>query len=186
MAWIETIDVDDAAGELRALYDEIAEKRGKVSNVLKVHSTHPSALKEHLDLYDAIMFEASPLSRAQREALAVVVSAANECDYCVRHHAEALNAYWKDEERVNRLAEDLTALDDLGPQLRTACEVAAKLTKAPGAMSEAEVSRLREAGWSDRAVLDIVLVTSYFNFVNRITNALGVQATEEEATGYEY
>ncbi|MCS3649773.1 putative peroxidase-related enzyme [Salinibacter ruber] len=186
MAWIDVIDPDDATGDLKELYDTIAEQRGKVSNVLTVHSQNPAALKEHLDLYDAVLFGASPLSRADREAIAVVVSAANECDYCVRHHAEALQAYWQDEDRVHQLADDYTKLDALDDRLRTACAVAEKLTAAPGAMAEADVHTLRDAGWSDRAVLDIVLVTSYFNFVNRITNGLGVEATEEEAAGYNY
>lgn len=186
MAWIDVIDPDDASGELGELYDEIIDKRGKVSNVLKVHSRNPAALKEHLDLYDAVLFGPSPLSRAEREAIAVVVSAANNCDYCVRHHGEALQAYWRDEARVQKLADDYTALDDLDAPLRTACDVAAKLTRSPGAMAEDDVHTLHDAGWSDRAVLDIVLVTSYFNFVNRITNSLGVEATEAEAAGYNY
>jgi uncharacterized peroxidase-related enzyme len=186
MAWIDIIEPDDATGDLKELYDAIAKKRGKVSNVLKVHSQNPAALKEHLELYDAVLFGASPLSRADREAIAVVVSAANECDYCVRHHAEALQAYWRDETRVQQLADDHAALEELDDQLCAACDVAAKLTLSPEAMSEDDVHTLRDAGWSDRAVLDIVLVTSYFNFVNRITNSLGVEATEDEATGYNY
>ena len=186
MAWIDIIEPDDATGDLKELYDTIAEKRGKVSNVLTVHSQNPAALKEHLDLYDTVLFGTSPLSRSDREAIAVVVSAANECDYCVRHHAEALQAYWRDEARVQQLADNYTALDDLDDQLQIACDVATKLTTDPGAMSEADVHTLRGAGWTDRAVLDIVLVTAYFNFVNRITNALGVEATEAEATGYNY
>lgn len=185
MAWIDTIDLEDAVGELRELYDEIIEKRGKLSNVLKAHSPNPAALKEHLDLYDTLLFGSSPLRRTEREALAVVVSAANDCDYCVRHHAEALRAYWP-AERVEQMTDDYTALVDLDDGLRVACEVATKLTNSPGDMTDEEVELLREAGWDDRAVLDIVLVTSYFNFVNRITNALGVEATEEEATGYRY
>ena len=85
MAWIDIIEPDDATGDLKELYDTIAEKRGKVSNVLKVHSQNPAALKEHLDLYDVILFGYSPLSRSDREALAVVVSAAN--DFLPRMHA---------------------------------------------------------------------------------------------------
>ena len=50
----------------------------------------------------------------------------------------------------------------------------------------APVERLRDAGWSDHSILDIVLITAYFNFVNRITNALGVEVTTDEATGYNY
>lgn len=185
MAWIDTIDLDDADDELRALYDEILDTRGKVSNILKVHSLNPSALAAHLELYDTLLFGRSEVRRAEREALAVVVSAENECTYCVQHHAEALAAYW-DDVRVDQIAADHTALDDLGEKLRTACDVAVLLTRSPDAMTEAEVETLREAGWADRSVLDIVLITAYFNFVNRIATGLGVEVTPDEVSGYEY
>jgi uncharacterized peroxidase-related enzyme len=185
MAWIDTIDLEDADAELQALYDEILDTRGKVSNILKVHSLHPAAMADHLRLYDTLLFGKSDLRRAEREALAVVVSVANDCVYCVEHHAEALTAYW-DEARVDQLIEDYTALDDLDDRLRTACDVAATLTRTPDAMSEADVDRLRDAGWSDRSVLDIVLITAYFNFVNRIATGLGVEVTPDEVAGYNY
>ena len=185
MAWIDTIDLEDADDELRALYDEIVDTRGKVSNILKVHSLNPAALADHLRLYDTLLFGRSDLRRAEREALAVVVSAANDCTYCVEHHGEALAAYW-DEARVEQLIDDYTAVDDLDERLRAACDVAARLTRSPGAMTKAEVDRLRDAGWSDRSVLDIVLITAYFNFVNRIATGLGVEVTPDEVAGYEY
>lgn len=185
MAWIDVIDADDATGELQEVYEHIADTRGKLSNVLKVHSQNPAALKDHLDLYGTLLFGQSPVSRAEREAIAVVVSAANACDYCVHHHAEALKSYWETP-RVEQLADDYTALEDLDDRLRTACDVAVKLTLSPDAMAEEDVTALKEAGWSERAVLDVILVTSYFNFVNRITNGLGVESTEEEVRGYHY
>ena len=55
--------------------------RQEVSNILGVHSLHPAALSGHVDLYRTLMFGASPLSRAERESIAVVVSAANDCFY---------------------------------------------------------------------------------------------------------
>lgn len=185
MAWIDTIDLDDADDELRALYEEIVDSRGKVSNVLKVHSLNPAAMADHLQLYDTLLFGRSELRRAEREALAVVVSVENDCPYCVQHHAEALAAYW-DEDRVEQMCTNHTALADLDDRLRAACDVAAKLTRTPGSMTEADVDRLRDAGWSDRSVLDIVLITAYFNFVNRIASGLGVEATPDEIAGYEY
>jgi uncharacterized peroxidase-related enzyme len=184
MAWIETIDLGDADDELRALYDEILDTRGKISNILKVHGLNPSALAAHLKLYDTLLFGRSEVRRAEREAIAVVVSAENECTYCVQHHTEALAAYW-DETRVEQMAADYTALE-LSEKLRAACDLAAKLTHSPDAMTEAEVERLRDVGWSDRSVLDIVLITSYFNFVNRIATGLGVEVTPDEVSGYEY
>jgi uncharacterized peroxidase-related enzyme len=185
MAWIDTIDLEDADDDLRALYDEIIDTRGKLSNILKVHSLNPAALADHLQLYDTLLFGRSDLRRAEREAIAVVVSAANDCPYCVQHHGEALAAYW-DEACVEQMSADYTALDDLDDKLRAACDVAAKLTREPGAMTEADVEGLRTAGWSDRSILDIVLITAYFNFVNRIATGLGVEVTPEEVSGYEY
>jgi uncharacterized peroxidase-related enzyme len=185
MAWIDTIDLEDADDDLRALYDEIIDTRGKLSNILKVHSLNPAALADHLQLYDTLLFGRSDLRRAEREALAVVVSAANDCTYCVEHHAEALAAYW-DDDRVAQLADDYTSLDALDDRLRAACDVAARLTHEPNGMTEARVDRLRDAGWSDRSVLDIVLITAYFNFVNRIATGLGVTVTAGEVAGYQY
>jgi uncharacterized peroxidase-related enzyme len=185
MAWIDTIDLEDADDELRALYDEIIDTRGKLSNILKVHSLNPAALADHLQLYDTLLFGRSDLRRAEREAIAVVVSAANNCPYCVQHHAEALAAYW-DDDRVEQLATDPASLDALDDKLRAACDVAALLTREPDGMTAAHADRLRDAGWSDRSVLDIVLVTAYFNFVNRIATGLGVEASPEEVAGYDY
>lgn len=185
MAWIDTIDRDDADDDLRAVYENIIDTRGNLSNILKVHSLNPKAMAAHLELYDALLFESSPLKRAQREAIAVVVSATNECTYCVRHHGEALAAYW-DEGRVEQMVTDHTHADDLDDPLRAACDVAALLTDQPDAMTEAHVERLREVGWSDRAVLDIVLITAYFNLVNRIATGLGVESTAEERADYNY
>lgn len=185
MAWIDIIDLDDAPDDLRVLYDEIIDARGKVSNILKVHSLNPSAMAAHLELYDTLLFGTSELRRAEREAIAVVVSAENDCTYCVKHHAEALAAYWE-RPRVDRMATDFRSVDELDESLRVACSVAAKLTRTPDAMSEQDVEALREGGWSDRSVLDIVLITAYFNFVNRIAMGLGVETTPEEVTGYDY
>ena len=50
-----------------------------------------------------------------------------------------------------------------------------KLTRTPGDMSEADVVALRDAGFSDRDILDICTVTAYYAYVNRIADGLGVQ-----------
>lgn len=185
MPWIQTIPEPDADGDLRAVYDRISGARGKVSNIMRVQSLHPEAMRAHLDLYLAVMFERSGLRRAERELIAVVVSAANGCAYCVRHHAEALRVIWKDDALVARAVEDYRALE-LSERERALCDYADALTRAPAAVDEAAVERLRAAGLTDRDVLDANLIASYFNFVNRVAEGLGVVFTEEEAGGYRY
>ena len=97
MSWIDEIEISEADGPLADIYKDLVEKRGKVSNVLKVHSLNPEAMSGHLGLYMTLMFGRSGLSRAEREAIGVVVSAENDCAYCVNHHVEALKNYIKDE-----------------------------------------------------------------------------------------
>ncbi len=52
---------------------------------------------------------------------------------------------------------------------------AVKLTKTPAAMTDADVDALREAGFSDRDILDIVEVVGYYNYANRIADGLGIE-----------
>ena len=138
---------------------------------------------DHLDLYMTIMFGRSGLSRAEREAIAVVVSANNDCAYCVNHHAEALKRYIKDEETLSALI-NADGLETLEPRLSNIVRHAEKLTDVPGAMTESDLGELRAVGLSDKDILDLTLITAYFNFVNRIALGLGVEFTAEEMSGY--
>ena len=183
MSWIDEVDVDDAEGKLEALYAELLEKRGKVSNIIKVHSLNPEALENHLDLYMTVMFDRSGLSRAEREAIAVVVSATNECAYCVNHHAEALRRYIKDDEILEMLM-SADGLETLEPRLSNIVRHAEKLTSAPSAMTETDLGELRAVGLTDKDILDLTLVVGYFNFVNRIALGLGVSFSADELGGY--
>ena len=81
MSWIRTIDVSDATGLLARAYETIAGAGRRVANILKIQSLHPEGLREHDALYRTLMFGASPLSRTEREAIAVVVSKTNGCRY---------------------------------------------------------------------------------------------------------
>ena len=81
MAWIRMIDEAEADGKLGELYGRFTEPWGGVDNILKIHSLNPDSLLGHFDLYKTLMRGRSPLSRAQREMIAVVVSAANRCHY---------------------------------------------------------------------------------------------------------
>ncbi len=81
MAWIETVGPDKAAGSLRRQYEQAIRRAGKVFHILRVQSPNPEALEAGMDMYLALMKGPSPLSRAEREMIAVVVSAANRCHY---------------------------------------------------------------------------------------------------------
>ena len=185
MSWIEIIDEHEATGELATIYNDIAGERGKVSNIMRVHSLLPETMSSHMDLYLDVMFSRSGLSREECEMIATVVSTKNECPYCINHHAVALNAYWRDEERLEAFIEEWRSLD-LSDRRTAMLEYASKLTESPGSVAEEDLEPLRNAGLDDENILNLNLVVSYFNFVNRIAQGLGVEFSETEMQGYEY
>ncbi|MBL7073827.1 peroxidase-related enzyme [candidate division KSB1 bacterium] len=183
MPWISIKDEGKATGQLKEIYEELKGKRGKISNIMRVQSLNPGAMKAHLNLYINLMFGQSGLSREDREMIAVVVSAANGCEYCVNHHAESLNHYWKDSERIQQFIKDFNPLE-LAERTSQMLNYAVKLTKTPKGVHRSDIYALRECGFSDEDILNINLIVSYFNFVNRIANGLGVEFTPEEVQGY--
>jgi uncharacterized peroxidase-related enzyme len=81
MAWIKTVSESQAEGLLARIYKEAQKRRGHISNIRKIQSNNPPALRGMLELYKAVVLADSPLTRAQREMLAVVVSRINGCVY---------------------------------------------------------------------------------------------------------
>ena len=81
MAYIGMIEPGAAEGVLAGVYGQAERRAGRVYEILKVMSRSPEALKVSMEMYMAVMFGKSDLSRGQREMLAVVVSAANHCHY---------------------------------------------------------------------------------------------------------
>ena len=183
MPHIREILPDDATGALSEIYRRIAGERGKVANIMTVQSLNPAAMTAHLDLYLALMFGASGLSRPEREMIAVVVSAANRCDYCVNHHAEPLRRYLRDDERLDAIIRNWRTAD-LNDRERAMLGYAEWLTLDSAAVTDEDVDGLRAAGLSDEDVLNVAMIAAYFNFVNRIANGLGVEFNPEEIQGY--
>lgn len=185
MPRIKVIEFEDAEGRLLDIYSQLVLKRGKLAEVHKIQSLRPESIVKHMDLYLEIMYSKSELSRAEREMIAVVASAANGCAYCQIHHAEALNHYWKDDEKITKLRVDYQ-LVELDQRARTLCSFAKRLTQDPRAFADpVYIANLKNLGLSDAGILDVVLVVAYFNFVNRIVLALDV-TLEESAGGYKY
>jgi len=80
MAHIPYVGSDDAQGLLAELYRRYG-RQGPVDNIIRIHSLNPPSMAHHVDLYAHLMRGPSPLSRVQREMIAVTVSAANDCFY---------------------------------------------------------------------------------------------------------
>jgi len=58
-------------------------------------------------------------------------------------------------------------------------DFAVKLTRTPGAMTEADVARLRRYGFDDLAINDIVQIAALFNYYDRLADGLGIDPEPE-------
>jgi uncharacterized peroxidase-related enzyme len=81
MPHIDLIEPDDATGLLKEEYDAAVARAGKVFNIVKAMSLRPEVLRASMEMYRAIMFGPSGLTRAERELLATVTSRQNDCHY---------------------------------------------------------------------------------------------------------
>jgi alkylhydroperoxidase family enzyme len=81
MAFIESTSPGQANGRIGAIYSAAVKRAGRVYNIVRLQSSNPSVLTASLNLYQAVMFGKSPLSRVEREAIAVTVSRSNDCFY---------------------------------------------------------------------------------------------------------
>lgn len=78
-----------------------------------------------------------------------------------------------DKELVEALEKDYTTAP-ITPQERVMVEYVVKLTKDATKVWRDDMDRLRAAGFDDRAILQITLIASWFNYINRVADALGV------------
>ncbi len=183
-AWIRITDELEAQGELKQIYEIVRGRRGSVSNVMKAQSLDPQSIGLHLDLYLHLMFDKSTLTRLEREMIAVAVSQLNNCGYCIAHHSEALVHHSKNPKLLGDLKK--RSFENLAPPTRAMLEYAVKLTEHPEQMLKTDIDKLRTASLTDQAILRVNLITSYFNFVNRIVSGLGVELENEESRIYKY
>lgn len=81
MPWIDVIPLEKARGILRKEYETALQRAGRIWHIVSIMSQNPRAMQASMGFYSAILFGRSPLSRSQREMLAVIVSATNHCVY---------------------------------------------------------------------------------------------------------
>ena len=178
MSWLRTPDEPDLPANVRTLFETPREKLGFVPNVLRLYALRPSHLVRWDAHYNELMKGESGLSKAEREMIAVVVSVANDCRYCISAHSAALRKMTKDPALADAIATD-HAMAPLEPRVHTMLDYALKLTLHPTEMTAGDVTALRDAGWTDEDVMDIAEVTGMFNMTNRMASGLGWEPNPE-------
>jgi uncharacterized peroxidase-related enzyme len=164
--------------DMRKYFAICDEKIGFVPNVLAAYSFHQTKLRAFIGMYNDLMLGESPLTKLEREMIAVVVSAANRCFYCLVAHGQAVRELSGDPSLGELLVMNYRSAK-LAPRQRAMLDFAHKLTVSPSEIVEADRRQLRRAGFSDRDVWDICAVAGFFNMTNRVATATDMMPNEQ-------
>jgi uncharacterized peroxidase-related enzyme len=174
MTWIKGVPPAQAGRPLASTYEQAAafSKHGRVSNLWQALGPDADGLATLHAHYRALMGGPAPLTPAQAEMVALVVSAVNGCGYCVAHHGPRL-AVLAGEPLARAVALDYREAN-LAARDRVLLDAAVALTCEPAERTNADIERLREYGFDDAAILKLTEVTGLYNLVNRVASGLGV------------
>src|SRR5258707_330612 len=164
--------------DLKAIWAKAVEKLGFVPNVLSTYSLKPQRLRHFMLMYNEIMLSESGLSRLEREMIAVVVSSANRCYYCLVAHGAAVRKLSGDPELGEMMAYNYRAAK-LSPRQRAMLDFAWKLTVTPHQIEEPDRAALRAVGLDDAEIFDLADVVAFFNLSNRMAFALDMMPNPE-------
>ena len=164
--------------DLRKYFAVCDEKVGFLPNVLAAYSFSEPKLRAFIGLYNDLMLEGSVLSKLEREMIAVVVSAANRCYYCLTAHGQAVREMSGDPALGELLVMNYRVAR-LSKKQRAMLDFAYKMTVAAAEVGAADRKLLRRAGFNDRAIWDIAAVASFFNMTNRMATAIDMMPNEE-------
>jgi len=164
--------------EINEYFAKCEEKLGFVPNVFRAYAFDNAKLKAFILMADDLMLGESGLSKAEREMIAVAVSAINHCHYCLTSHGAALRQRARDPELGELIAQNYRAAELNGRQ-KAMLDFAAKLTEAPDKVDETDRGALRRAGFSDRDIWDIAAVASFYNMSNRMAAATDMRPNPE-------
>jgi len=146
---------------------------GETAGIVASHSLIPDALYHAFATFGALMSPDLPLSRRQHEMITTVVSVTNRCHYWIESHAEFLRRVTLDEKMVAALADDYKTAP-ITEQERVMLDYVVQLTRDATRISPKDHERLRAVGFEDKGILQITLLASWFNYINRVADALGV------------
>ena len=167
MTRISPVDTEHADGRAKAILDGVRKTSGKTPNLLATMAHSPAALEAYMSINKAL--GSGRLSPQFRELIALTVSGENGCEYCAAAHSAIGRSVGAGDEELD------AALRGLSPDPYTAAglEFARRIVIDRGWVSDDDLQRVRDAGYSDGDIAEIIatvagtIFSNYFNHIAR-------------------
>ena len=175
---LEMPSPSELSDDIKKYFQVCEEKLGIVPYVLQSFTINPEKFDTFTRFYNQLMLAPSGLSKLEREMIAVVVSSANRCYYCLVAHGQTVRQLSGDPQLGEMLVMNYRVAE-LDKRQRTMLDFAWKLTKQPHDIGEEDRESLRDAGFNDQDIFDIADVASFFNYTNRMAHATDMMPNPE-------
>ena len=170
MQRIQALHPDTATGKTKELFNEVQNKLGMVPNMMRTMGNSPAVLQAYLSFSGALA-EGS-VSAKLGELIALTVANANSCNYCNAAHSFISKELVGVDSHTIEAAKQGRAED---PKTQAALLIARTLVAKKGRMSDNDLEQLKEAGFTEAAIAEIIAHTVLNIFTNYFNNAAGVE-----------
>jgi uncharacterized peroxidase-related enzyme len=170
---IDPVEKAQASPDVQAVYSEIERAFGMVPNLFKTYAHFPPLLRANWEKTKALMM-GGQLPRELKEAVALAVSAANGCRYCVAAHSTALRMMGASQERIDALIHRHPS-PEVSPKEQKVVEFAVKATRAPNDITDQETEGLGTLGFTDGQIVELLGVVELFTAYNKFLDTLAVE-----------
>ncbi|HMV51427.1 MAG TPA: peroxidase-related enzyme [Blastocatellia bacterium] len=178
ISWFPVPTEDQLPESLQALFKKAKEKVGFVPNVFRVYSFRPERFSAWFAHYKQLHEPTANLNAAEREMIAVAVSMANGCLYCLVAHGAALRQALGDPIKADRITLDYKRAG-LDAKMEAVLDFATLLTESPVNASPENIEHLQSFGLTLEEVWDVIEIAAMYNFTNRMASATGMIPNRE-------
>ena len=156
------------------------EKLGLIPNVLRAYTGNLKKLRNFTNFYNQLMLdeEYCNLTKLEREMIAVVVSSANNCYYCLIVHGQAVRDLSNDPQLGEMLVMNYR-VSNMDDRTSAMLDFAFKLTTKPEQINDLDREELLRVGFSEKDIFDICDTTAFFNYTNRMAHGLDMMPNSE-------
>ena len=171
------IDPATATGRVKALFSEVAARRGRVPAMMRMLGHSPAALAGYLSF--STHLSGGVLPAALRERIAIAVAAANECPPCLAAHT----ALGQGEGLSTQELANARHAESEDPAITTALRFALAVMRSVGHVPDRALADVRAAGYDDAAIMEIVATVFINVFTNAVNHVAGTVPDKLQGSG---
>jgi uncharacterized peroxidase-related enzyme len=172
VAFVQTVPVDRANGDVRAMYERIEAAVGYVPNYAKLFSHRPQVMATWAAFLASIRGNMDP---RRYELVTLAAARALQCSYCMLAHGAILRRDFYPADQLTEIARDPAAAD-LAPAEVAMMAFVEKLARDANGVTRADVQALRDHGLTDAEIFDIAAAAAARCFFSKLLDSLGAEA----------